>query len=162
MNRKLAVLIIIPILAVVAIYWHNASAAFVDEKSIFYGKQGIFIPGGYSKENVSLNKVSQNEPTGAAVKFNRPLLELEFRNNDGSKVNIPFAMTYVIYTLSRSEIKQWENGELSIYYRDISSHAWQSCPTTAVNGTLNGEASTSLFCVAPQATLFGLGAKPSK
>jgi hypothetical protein len=137
--------------------WHSASAATVSDTNIAYGKQGIFIPGGFSTENVSLEKIGPREFRGRSVAFKRPLMNLEFRDNSGRKVSIPFAMTYVYYELSRSEAKQWDKGNLSIYYRDVTTGVWSKCNTVAVQGASGEEITTTLACVAPQATLFGLG-----
>lgn len=145
------------VLSILAGSWYSASAAFITDKGIFYGRQGIFVPGGLSTDFIKLSRISPSRYRGAPVAFNRPLMNLEFINSSGSHVSIPFAMTYVIYTISKAEMKQWDKGELSLYYKDVTTQAWKKCFTFAVSGTMNGEGTTNLTCVAPQATVFGLG-----
>jgi hypothetical protein len=160
MNRKtagIAVLSIFMVLGVVFVVWRSASAATISENHIAFGKQGIFVPGGFSPENVSLDRIHPREFRGRSVSFKRPLMDLAFRDNDGRQVSIPFAMTYIYYELSRSEKKQWDKGNLSIYYQDVTTGVWTKCNSVPVNSGSGEEVSTTLACVAPQATLFGLG-----
>jgi hypothetical protein len=159
-NRKPVV--VMAVLAVVALavlvgVWRSASAAYITSQSIVYGNQGIFIPGGFSSENVSLDRIAPREFRGATLVFKRPLLDLEFRNSGGGRVNIPFAMTYVFFVLSPGENRQFEKGQLGIYYKDLTTGFWRSCYTAAVASGTAEEPTTTLACVAPQATIFGLG-----
>ncbi len=159
MLNKRTFSIIVPvllILAAVAFSWHNASASYKNDKSVFFGKQGIFVPAGTSGLNFNLYKINPVEYPSAPVNFKRPMLDLEYRGANG-KLNIPPSMTYIIYTMTNAEMKDLEKGKLAIYYKDVLSGAWTICPTTTVAGTLNGQATTNLTCVAPYSTVYGLG-----
>jgi hypothetical protein len=155
MSKKAAIFLTLSalILVVLAGAWRSASAAVTTDNSIAFGKQGIFIPAGFSPENVSLKR----EFRGAPVVFKRPLLDLAYHSDAGSRVNTPFTMTYVWYTLSKSETKQWEAGNLSIYYKELISKAWRPCPTVAVNSGSEEGSTTTVSCVATQGTVYGLG-----
>jgi len=159
MNKKTAIFLTLSalVLAVLAGAWHNASAVTITENSIAFGKQGIFIPAGFSPENVSLKRIHQREFSGAPVIFKRPLLDLAYHSNAGSRVNTPFVMTYVYFTLSKGETRQWEDGKLSIYYKELIIQAWRPFNTLAVNGGSGEDSTTTLSCVATQGTIYGLG-----
>lgn len=159
MSKKAAIFLTLSalVLAVLAGVWRSASAATITENSIAFGKQGIFIPAGFSPENVSLKRIHPREFRGTPVIFKRPLLDLAFHSNAGSRVNTPFTMTYVYYALSRGETKQWEAGNLSIYYKELISKTWRRCNTVPVSGGSGEGATTTLSCVATQGTIYGLG-----
>jgi hypothetical protein len=167
MSKRSNVFWIISVLliaAAITITWHQASAKVITENSIAFGKQGIFIPGGLSPEIVSLDRLSPGEFRGGPIVFKRPLMVLGFKDSDGRRASIPFALTFVYYQLNQAEQRQWDKGTLNIYYRDVNSSSWNSCSTTPVTGPPDeeGKANITLSCPAPQATIFGLGSTRSE
>ena len=159
MKKKPAIIIAVSallLLAILAVAWGSASAAYVNDKSMVFGKQGIFVPAGLDRDNYSLTRISPSQYRGAVIDFKRPLMALEIHSG-GHQINVPYAMTYVFYTLGQSEVRQWNKGELSLYYKDLTTGIWTTCPTVAVASSANDTVTSTLACVAPQATLFGLG-----
>lgn len=159
MKKKPATIIAVSallLLAILAVAWGSASAAYVNDKSMVFGNQGIFVPAGLDQDNYSLTRISPSQYRGASIDFKRPLMDLEI-HSQGHQINIPYSMTYVFYSLHQSEVKQWDKGELSLYYKDLTTGIWTTCPTVAVASSANKQSTYTLACVAPQATLFGLG-----
>jgi hypothetical protein len=157
MKRLRGIHIAVAALLVVALLlgtWQSISAQFITNDTWAIGRQGIFVPGGFSQDNVELTRVHQSEVRGGPVIFKRPLLRLQYFNNEGSSLGIPFALTYVFYNLHGFEVRDWERGNLGIWYLDTTTSTWRSCNAFQTK-LQNGDA--RIACVAPQSTLFGLG-----
>ena len=157
MKRKTVFHIMTPVLLVLALVlgtWRSTAAAIITNDTHSIGRQGIFVPGGFSPDNIQLTRLSQNEFRGGPVVFTRPMLRVRYINNAGREVGFPFALTYVFYNLHGFEQREWEEGELGIWYRDNATNQWRSCNAFQTK-LANGDA--RIACVATQGTVFGLG-----
>jgi hypothetical protein len=139
------------------------------QTAIEFGRQGVFIPAGFSSNNVTVEKVERSDLSAfTPVKFIRPLLRLKFTTDAGSTNNTPFVLTNVFYNLVSFERAAWDRGELSIYYRDVNDSTWKKCNTFLVDDSpvatsedetpgVRGSSGGRVACAVPQFTLVGLG-----
>ncbi len=129
------------------------AAGFV--RDFVRGKSGIHVPSGFDPDVLNLTSSSGFErstlPGGFRIGRAPVTINLD---SDGL---MPF--TYIFFELWPWQRRAFENGDLTIAYRN-SSGTWVECPSFMVNDgddDDDGEGNFRIACVAPMPTSFAIG-----
>jgi hypothetical protein len=152
---KLSRLSFIPILVVFAMVvgvFQPALAQDTLTNTYAVGNQGIWSPTEFNTGNLWVEKTSKS---GGTIRFSRSPIMVYGENDQGSKINQPFVLTYVFFNLHPWELRAYENEYLKIYYKDNATGFWKECTTYLAKA---GNGYSRIACVAPQYnTVSGIG-----
>jgi hypothetical protein len=123
-------------------------------RTINLGKQGLFLSN--PPQNVAFVEITKiNSPLpaqytfGVDISYRGPSLEISFMNKYMGVVTPGATLTSVYFNVSEPEVKLWEEGgseEISIWYYNIKTEEWSSCPTRFIGERSNNKKYDRLAC----------------
>lgn len=117
------------------------------------GRAGIsFTNSNYSGTVKIARMESSNPPGETPVHFVESFLDVRFTTSDGERITHVLGPVYVYFQARRSQVRQFNEGGLSIYYFDTWKSEWKECYTYLVD-------SNRLACRIRIFGLYGLAEK---
>lgn len=166
MTKQKAVTMVLSLILAVTVLAGAAGPAmaqtYMDDTTIEQGRQGVHLPGGFSSDVVHITRVPRGDAGWTPFRLVRDPIELHFTTAEGRNNNTPFVMTYVYFVVNNAQMRQYENGELNVYYLDVRDNTWRQCANTFIVADKNEDPENNrqggrIACLATQYTLFGLG-----
>ena len=130
---------------------------FGQDADIAMGKAGIRFGGSQYTGTVQLKRVNvTNSLAKDTPSFLAKWIDLRLTKDNDERVNQIVGAVYVYFKVRRAEARQFENGELTIYFFDTWTSTWEKCSTFAVR---DKNQVTRLGCRMRVFGLYGLGYK---
>ena len=154
-----------------------ANANLYTENLAQTGNQGIYVSAGLNQDQLAVRMVEPEKAPETPFIVKRAVIQLDWIGDEfpvigqpqiqteetttetqsttglSAEPAAPQSLTYVFYVLDDPAQLAWEEGNLSIYYYDLTSNTWQVCPTSFYQEGDKGRVS----CVASQFTFYALG-----
>ena len=114
---------------------NNVPAGAMVSSSDIFGREGFFSHNGNFAKDVVVSKFLPSDVRGkSGVDFIRQILALEpaVKTSKGDKLAGP---AYVYFDLSRSQVRQFQDKLLQIYYLSPKSKTWKALRTDLITGT---------------------------
>lgn len=158
MKKKPVVTTVILILALslIAASLNKSKYVFVkagENATVSNGRAGISFTNSYYSGTVKVARMESSNPPGETpVHFTESFLDVRFANLDGERITHVLGPVYVYFQARRSQVRQFNEGGLSIYYFDTWKSEWKECYTYLVD-------SNRLACRIRIFGLYGLAEK---
>lgn len=121
------------------------------------GREGIYMPKADTSGELMVTKLAANQVSHEkGLRFEQPLVQFTLDNANGVQDTFLPGRTYVYFDLTNSQLKAWQNGDLSIYNYNSNTKTWSPLSTFEINrGNTSGE---RIAASATQYGIYGLGA----
>lgn len=129
---------------------------FGEDASFHSGRAGVVFSRSQYDGFVSLKRTGSHLPGENKPLFVEKALDVRLTDLNDERVTHVTGAVYVYFQVRRAQVKQFENGQLSIYFYDTWPQKWVRCDTFAV---YNGDGVTSLACRISVFGLYGLAEK---
>jgi len=123
-------------------------------RTINLGKQGLFLSN--PPQNTAFVEITKIDPPlraeytfGVDISYRGPALEINFMNKYMGVVTPGATLSSVYFNVSEPEVKLWEEGgseEIAIWYYNIKTEEWLSCPTRFIDERSNNGKYDRLAC----------------
>lgn len=121
------------------------------------GRAGIRFSASQYTGTVQLKRMNiTNSLADDTPSFITKWIDLRLTKDNDERVTQVVGAVYVYFNVRRSEARQFDNGELTIYLFDTWKQTWEKCPTFAVR---DKNQVTRLACRMRVFGLYGLGYK---
>jgi hypothetical protein len=97
------------------------------------GNQGAFIPAGVDPNLFHAHNIHRSQIGWVRGEVIRRAVLLEAHELSGNVIDNPNVRTYVFFKLNNSDLRAWNNGELSIVWRPKDTKTWQTCNAFGVD-----------------------------
>jgi hypothetical protein len=101
------------------------------------GNQGAFVPVAVDPALFHAYNIHRDQLGWVRGDVIRRAVLLEATDANGNVLDNPNIRTYVYYKLNNSDVRAWNNGELSIVWRPTDSQTWQTCNAIPVDFQTN-------------------------
>lgn len=121
------------------------------------GREGIYIPKADFNGELEVTKMAASQVSHEkGLRIEQPLIQYQVNNANNVQDTYLPGRTYIYFDLTNSQLKAWQNGDLSIYSYNSSAKTWTPLSTFEINrGNTSGE---RIAAVATQYGIYGLGA----
>jgi len=119
------------------------------------GREGIYMPNASTSGELAVTKLSTNQVIHEkGLHFELPPLQFAVDNANGVQDTYLDGRTYVYFDITNSQMKTYQEGNLSIYSYNSNTKTWTPLPTFTINrGNTSGE---RIAAVATQYGIYGL------
>jgi hypothetical protein len=101
------------------------------------GRAGISFTNSYYSGTVKVARMESSNPPGETpISFAESFLDVRFTTSGGDRITHVLGPVYVYFLARRSQIRQWREGGLSIYYFDTWKSEWKECQTVLIDSNL--------------------------
>lgn len=160
-TSKILSTVLILLLAIAVIAAGNRTRSkmikFGQTIDISLGRAGISFTDSQYNGVVTLKRSDRgNAPGEDRPAFVQDTLDVRLYNQDDVRITHLVGAVYVYFKVKPASVRQWDNGELAVYYFDPWTQAWTECDTMAIRD--RGKI-TRLACRIRVFGLYGLGQK---
>lgn len=129
---------------------------FGEDASFHNGRAGVSFSRSQYDGHVTLKRTGSHLPGDNKPILEEKAIDIRLYDHNDERVTHVTGAVYVYFQVRRSQVKQFENGDLTIYFYDTWPKKWVPCYTFAV---YNGDGVTSLACRMRVFGLYALGQK---
>lgn len=127
-----------------------------EDASFNSGRAGVSFSRSQYNGYVTLKRTGSHLPGENKPILEEKAIDIRLYDHNDERVTHVTGAVYVYFQVRRSQIKKFENGDLTIYFYDTWPQKWVPCYTYAV---YNGNGITSLACRMSVFGLYALGEK---